>query len=263
MTYTSVISLIVITIAIFYIDSKIYSWNNKLFLTKYCSDLSLLDTIDRHGYYQDLVEPSIKIHIDQEMINTKRYTIPICFGDIGSDGLTRLLSDTGMNDALDFAENNISSLYDDIILGVDLDARLKKLYIDQGGHLVCIELPGKNIKTYDKVPKIGVIQTLISYNSFNLLSDAASNISNWKYVLSKQDNKISDSITGYHIYLDKPLTVSSILSKSGIARSSLRPEFMYDMVYWLSLTNNEITLYTRYSKTTIGKIKELIYALYI
>ena len=262
MIYTYTISLIVVVIAIFYIDSKIYSRNNKLFLNKYCSDLTLLDTIDRHGYYQDLVEPSIKIQIKKgkvDVINTNRYTIPICFGNIGSHGLAQLLTDTGMSEALDFAENNISSLHDDVILGVDLDKRLNKLYIDKGGHLTCIELPGKNIKTYNKISKLGITKIVKNYGTYKLLSDAAKNISNWRYVLSKQDNKISTSITGYHIYFNIPLTVSSILKTRGYGLE----QYSNDEVFWLSIGDDDITLYTRYQKTTFGKIKELIYAWYI
>ncbi len=256
----SLIMIITILILIIIIDPIIWSQRNETFLKKYVNDISLYKTIKSSGYYQDLLEPSIKIKLlsnGKKSINNSRYTIPIRFGDIGSSNLSTLISkfvpEKEQKFATTFTERNITSLSDDIIFGVDIHSGIHKIYIDRDGFLICLEIPGRNIKTYEKINKISAYKKIQSFDSYKLLDDFT--LSKWKNVLSKQDNKISEDITGYHIYLDEPTKISALLKKN--TNLGLDDKFLNDYVYWISLSNKELTFYTRLKQSYIGKIREM------
>jgi hypothetical protein len=251
--------LSLIIVIAFICDSIIYNWKNKQFLKKYSSDISLYNTIYPHIISQSysLLEPSIKLTFGQGLsINHQRYTIPILFGNVGSEGIDMILSDfidskSDLETAISFVKKNISSLQDDVILGVDNESNIKKIYIDKSGCLICLELPSGNFKQYLKIPKMSVIHKIQKFKAY---SSIKSDPSQWKYILTKQDNKISRKVTGYHIYLKKYTKIKDIYN---LDTSIIPSKFLNDYVYWISISNNEVTFYTRLPNSYIYRIKEI------
>lgn len=185
-----------------------------------------------------IIETSIKVTNNEE-INTNRYTIPYVYHDI-KHLLPEIINKlTFPPKTLDIIKEKILSEYDDIIIGQDGD--INKIYVDTGmGKLFCLE---KQItsdiireKTYNRVAN-NVAEEWMKKNINTLELDALSISDNWKYVLEKSDN---GKFSGYHIFLNNPMCISNLSSITKVPS-----KYQNETIYWMAVTNNGYTLYTR------------------
>ena len=239
----------IIALIIFLIYYKIITHYHNLrsFLTKYTKNTLILDVLENHKSQWSeypLLESSIKIDLKTGMVNTERYTMPISYNDVSQDTLKNILLELDLEnhtkDIQNLIDQHLTTADSDLIFGLDNENQIYKFYVDTSeGELYCMELrkdqKTQNLKHYQKVPK----KYGLKYSS--LLQSTPANYQNWNFILSKQDDKLSSESIGYHIYLKNQVPVNQINQ----GRWEIPPDIDSDMVYWVSVSDNDITLYTR------------------
>lgn len=253
--------ILIALIAVIFIIYKFHSHLTFLraFLTQYTDNTKLFDTLASMNWREYLlVESSIKINLKNGRVNAERYTVPILYRDLTYQTLTEILTAMGLSEHINevdsFIRQYTAGPLSDIIFGTDTEQEIQKVYVDNGGRgeLYCLEIDSKgelNQKHYQRANK----RMALKYSS--LLANTPGNYKNWNFVLSKQDNKLSDEVVGYHIYLKTPVTVSKIAA----GRWKIPAKYLTHSVYWVSISQDDLTLYTRPNTWYLEMLKFLYF----
>lgn len=207
---------------------------NCRFIQNYTSNIDLYQAVSRQTDELLHMEPSIKFNLDGN-VNSKRYTVPVLMSNLTEQKRNNILT------ALKYTQSQIETTEkfilkekpkadDDIIFGMDETSGIKKLYIDKGNHsygnISCLEqqYAKTSVKKYIRSPNLSTYENIKHFQIFKVF-DKYFKFDNWKFTLTKELE--SHGTVGYHIFLKKPVKLEGI------------------NIYWVSITDIEITLYVR------------------
>lgn len=227
-----------ILIYIYFVVTK-KTINNYDYCKKYCHNMKLFNLL-----YENLFETSIKHDIINDTINTQRYTIPVNKKRLELNYIIKKMSYPKI--VKNFV-NKYSDSDDDIIFGLDDIKKCHKIYVDKYDNDVihCLEIPYNNSnqvnnKIYKKTTKLNALSYIYKLKYRDLFLNKIP-LKKWDLVLTKQDDSVSNEICGFHISLKKPQKLKEI----AIFDNILLEKFKNDNIYWVSVTDRDITYYTR------------------
>ncbi len=221
--------IFIITIIIIIYLSQRYRTSEE-FINNYDVNKTLLNILKDHS---DIIEGSIKYNLVDGTINHKRYTIPIQKYQLNDYLLDRLINEVGypkeIKDIIkDENKNN------DIIFGIDEQSNSLKLYIDkaENNKLDCFEYNNSTLKKQKLYKVISNSEAKLYAKKLNL--EYYLPIGNWDIsLLQTVTDNSSQKKDSVHVSLKTPVKFIGI------------PKFSNDYVYWIAISKDHITFYTR------------------